>query len=249
MDWISMAPTAMAPQRLLIPQGALVRLRRALQNLLPRESASKEADSACLSIVGYPAWSVDEADLRERTTRRIRRELAGQYGYKRFLRDGHQSAIEDSSRLHYEPEELAEFEHIESEWPLFMAYELVTACCEERWDEGRDWLRRLKPLAVESDGMALYPELYWIPADRVDAERASPGSQQRVANDNLPLLWTQSLVWLGEMLLEGLIVPADLDPCGRRQGQSVGSAAVLVAVAPESEAARDRTPTGRNSRG
>ena len=226
-------------QRLLIPQGALVRLRRALQNLLPRESASKEADSACLSIVGYPAWSVDEADLRERTTRRIRRELAGQYGYKRFLRDGHQSAIEDSSRLHYEPEELAEFEHIESEWPLFMAYELVTACCEERWDEGREWLHRLKPLAVESDGMALYPELYWIPADRVDAERASPGSQQRVANDNLPLLWTQSLVWLGEMLLEGLIVPADLDPCGRRQGQSLGSAAVLVAVTPESEAARD----------
>ena len=120
-----------------------------------------------------------------------------------------------------------------------MAYELVTACCEERWDEGREWLHRLKHLAVESDGMALYPELYWIPADRVDAERASPGSQQRVANDNLPLLWTQSLVWLGEMLLEGLILPADLDPCGRRQGQSVGSAAVLVAVAPESEAARD----------
>ena len=37
---------------LLIPQGAIVRLRRALQGLLPRESASKEADSACLSVIG-----------------------------------------------------------------------------------------------------------------------------------------------------------------------------------------------------
>ncbi|MGB1621533.1 MAG: glycoside hydrolase family 15 protein [Synechococcus sp.] len=223
-------------QRLLIPQGALVRMRRALQNLLPRESASKEADSACLSIVGYPAWSVDEAELRDRTTRRIRRDLAGHYGYKRFLRDGHQSAIEDSSRLHYEPEELAEFEHIESEWPLFMAYELVTACFEERWDDAKAWLNRLTPLAVKRDGLVLYPELYWIPGDRVEAERDAPGSQQRIANDNLPLLWTQSLVWLGEMLLEGLIRPDDLDPCRRRLGEQVGTETVLIAIAPGSEA-------------
>jgi phosphorylase kinase alpha/beta subunit len=38
--------------QLLIPQGAIVRLRRALESLLPRESASKEADSACLSVIG-----------------------------------------------------------------------------------------------------------------------------------------------------------------------------------------------------
>ena len=64
-------------RRILIPQGALVRLRRALESLLPRESASKEADSACLSVVGYPAWAVDDADLVARTLRRIRRELGG----------------------------------------------------------------------------------------------------------------------------------------------------------------------------
>ena len=49
--------------RVLIPQGALVRLRRALESLLPRESASKEADSACLSVVGYPAWAVENLSL------------------------------------------------------------------------------------------------------------------------------------------------------------------------------------------
>ena len=44
--------------------------------------------------------------------------------------------VEDVTRLHYEREELAQFEHIESEWPLFLAYELVTACCEGRWERG-----------------------------------------------------------------------------------------------------------------
>ena len=218
-------------RRLLIPQGALVRLRRALESLLPRESASKEADSACLSVVGYPAWAVDDADLVQRTLRRIRRELGGAYGYKRFLRDGHQTAVEDVSRLHYEPEELAEFEGIESEWPLFLAFELVTACCEERWDDARRWNSRLQGLAVQRDGEALYPELYRVPDERVAAERQQPGSQPRQANTNLPLIWTQSLAWLGEMLLEGLVTPADLDPCHRRQSPPLGAEAVLVAFA------------------
>ena len=49
--------------QLRIPQGAVVRLRRALESLLPRESASKEADSACLSVIGYPAWAVSRSGL------------------------------------------------------------------------------------------------------------------------------------------------------------------------------------------
>ena len=222
--------------RVLVPQGALVRLRRALESLLPRESASKEADSACLSVVGYPAWAVDDDDLVQRTLRRIRRELGGAYGYKRFLRDGHQTAVEDVSRLHYEPEELAEFEHIESEWPLFLAFELVTACCEERWQDARRWNSQLQGLAVERDGEALYPELYRVPDDRISAERSRPGSQPREANANLPLIWTQSLAWLGEMLLEGLVTPADLDPCGRRRTTALGAESVLVAFSVQNSA-------------
>ena len=223
---------------LLIPQGAIVRLRRALQGLLPRESASKEADSACLSVIGYPAWAVEDAALVERTGRRIRRELGGAYGYKRFLRDGHQTAVEDVNRLHYEPEELAAFEGIESEWPLFLAFELVTACCERRWEEARRLHSQLKTLAVEQDGERLYPELYQVPASAVDQERLNPGSQERVANTNLPLIWTQSLVWLGEMLLDDLIRPEDIDPCGRREPQSLGADSVLVAMAAETDDVR-----------
>lgn len=224
--------------RLLIPQGAISRLRRALEGLLPRESASKEADSACLSVIGYPAWAVENSKLVERTARRIRRELGGAYGYKRFLRDGHQTVVEDVSRLHYEPEELAQFEGIESEWPLFLAFELVTACCEQRWDEARRLQTQLKALAVEKDGEQLYPELYLVPEQVVEQERQHPGSQARIANNNLPLIWTQSLVWLGEMLLEGLILPEDIDPCERRGPTTLGADAVLVGLAPDTAAVR-----------
>ena len=220
--------------QVLVPQGAVVRLRRALQGLLPRESASKEVDSACLSVIGYPAWAVEERDLVERTVQRIRRELGGPYGYKRFRRDGHQTVVEDVSRLHYERTELVNFEGVESEWPLFLAYEQLTACCEERWTDAHYWQERLKILQVERHGQQLYPELYLVPDSAVELERRAPGSQQRLANDNVPLLWTQSLAWLGDMLIEGLIEPADLDPCGRRFQAEIGSEQVLVALAPTS---------------
>jgi phosphorylase kinase alpha/beta subunit len=219
---------------LFIPHDAIVRLRRALRSLLPRESASKEVDSACLAVIGYPAWAVEDPALVARTRDKIRRELGGAYGYKRFRRDGHQCVNEDVTRLHYEREELAEFEHIECEWPLFLAYELVTACCEERWGEARQWRQRLEQVSVPVEGVPLLPELYLVPEVSLEAERRNPGSQWRMANPNVPLLWTQSLTWLGDLLLEGLITPDDLDPCGRRRGAPLGASEVLVALAPAS---------------
>ena len=230
-----LGPEGDGSYRLTIPQDAIVRLRRALRSLLPRESSSKEADSACLSVIGYPAWAVDDEDLVVRTRAKIRQDLGGAYGYKRFRRDGHQTVIEDVSRLHYEPEELAEFEHIECEWPLFLAYELLTACCEERWEEARRWRRRLAELSVEVEGVPLLPELYLVGEAAIAAERRNPGSQPRQPNDNVPLLWTQSLTWLADLLLHGLITPDDLDPIGRRRRQSLGAERVLVALVPQEE--------------
>lgn len=217
---------------LTIPHDAIVRLRRALRGLLPRESASKEADSACLSVIGYPAWAVEDPALVARTREKIRSELAGSYGYKRFRRDGHQTVIEDVTRLHYEREELAQFEHIECEWPLFLAYELITACCEGRWQEARLWRQQLEELSVSVDGEALLPELYLVPERLIEAEQRQPGSQARVPNENVPLLWTQSLTWLSDLLLHGLITAEDLDPSGRRHPSPPGAEEVLVALAP-----------------
>ena len=194
----------------------VARSRFTLQGLLPRESTSKETDAALLSIVGYPAYAVEDKKLLNRTRDKIIKKLAGNYGCKRFLLDGHQSSIEDASRLHYEPSELAEFKDIESEWPLFFTYLLLDALVRDDKDEVARWHEKLSHLFVEEDGQQLLPELYIVPKELVEAEKANPKSQTRVPNENIPLVWAQSLYMLSEMMMDGLLTPNDIDPLERR---------------------------------
>jgi phosphorylase kinase alpha/beta subunit len=91
----------------------IARARITLHSLLPWESASKEVDAATLAVIGFPAFAVDDEELTEKTRSRIVERLQGHYGCKRFLRDGHQTVLEDTNRLYYEPSELKIFEHIE----------------------------------------------------------------------------------------------------------------------------------------
>jgi phosphorylase kinase alpha/beta subunit len=154
--------------------------------------------------------------LISHTRGRILDRLTGRYGCKRFLRDGHQTTVEDEHRLHYHAGELSKFANIESEWPLFFTYLLVDAEMTGDKRGAGAWAERLEPLFQMRDGLPLLPELYFVDADAVEAEAAAPGSQDRVANANLPLLWAQSLWALGAMLQEGLLAPEDIDPLGRR---------------------------------
>ncbi|MCM1983122.1 glycoside hydrolase family 15 protein [Lyngbya confervoides] len=193
----------------------IARSRATLESMLPRESSSKEVDAALLSIIGFPAFAVDNADLCDRTRQKIIDQLQGRYGCKRFLRDGHQTVIEDSSRLHYEPSELKQFEHIECEWPLFFAYLLLDAAFRHESQQVRHYRQALARVAVQQNGYALLPEVYYVPQEALEAERQQPQSQPRQPNQNLPLVWAQSLFYLGEMLSEGLLELGDLDPLGR----------------------------------
>ncbi|MCD6212615.1 MAG: glycoside hydrolase family 15 protein [Sulfurovum sp.] len=195
----------------------IARSRFTLQGLLPRESNSKETDAALLSIIGYPAYAIEDEVLLKRTRDKIIKKLVGNYGCKRFLLDGHQSSIEDESRLHYEPSELREFEHIESEWPLFFTYLLLDALMREDAEEVKYWRKKLQPLFVEQNGQNLLPELYIVPEELIDAERQNPGSQTRIPNENVPLVWAQSLYMLSDMILDGLLHPSDIDPLHRRK--------------------------------
>ncbi|HEY9836325.1 MAG TPA: glycoside hydrolase family 15 protein, partial [Vampirovibrionales bacterium] len=81
----------------------------------------------------------------------------------------------------------------------------------------QEYKERLNSLVVESSGFKLLPELYYVPADHVEAERANPQTQPRLPNENLPLVWAQSLYFLGLMLDEGLLERGDIDPLGRRR--------------------------------
>ncbi len=195
----------------------IARARVTLEAMLPRESASKEVDAALLSIVGFPAFAIDDAALASHTRGTVVERLRGRYGLKRFLRDGHQTALEDPGRLHYEPVELERFAHIEAEWPLFEAYLALDAAFRGERAEADAHLARLADLAVMVDGQALLPELYLVPVERIEAERREPGSQPREPGENVPLVWAQSLWLLARMLHEGVLRPADLDPLGRHR--------------------------------
>lgn len=205
--------------------------RHVLEGLLPRESESKETDAALLSVIGWPAFAVDDAALVERTRGDIVGKLQGRYGCKRFLRDGHQTVPEDHSRLHYEPGELSRFEHIESEWPLFFAYLQLDAALRGDDATAADYRARLLGLRQRREGQWLLPELYVVPPEAVEAERAAPHSQARVPNANLPLVWAQSLHVVAELLHAGLVTPDDIDPLRRRARRAAAPSLAVALVA------------------
>lgn len=187
-----------------------------LSALLPRESNTKEIDAALLSIIGFPAFAVSDPALSNKVRDDIVTKLEGRYGCKRFLRDGHQTVLEDEDRLHYEEQELKQFEHIESEWPLFFSYLYLDALFRDDKPKIKHYRQRLNAVLVEQNGYSLLPELYFVPQEHIEAERKEPHSQNRVPNENVPLVWAQSLFLLGAMLEDGLLLPGDLDPLGRR---------------------------------
>ncbi|WP_051085337.1 glycoside hydrolase family 15 protein [Hahella ganghwensis] len=212
---------------------AVSRARSTLAALLPRESLSKEVDSALLSIIGYPAFAVGDQALVQKTRQEILSKLEGRYGCKRFLWDGHQTLLEDSSRIHYEHSELVNFEHVESEWPLFFTYLYLSSLFDGDADAAAHYRERLEALTVDVDGHKLLPELYYVPEDKITAEKRRPHSQERVPNENIPLVWAQSLYLTGRMLDEGLISEDDLDPLRmrRRATRYINSEVALVVLA------------------
>ncbi|HLO51290.1 MAG TPA: glycoside hydrolase family 15 protein [Kamptonema sp.] len=193
----------------------IARSRMTLESLLPRESSSKEVDAALLSVISFPAFAVEDKQLSERTKDKIIEKLQGKYGCKRFLRDGHQTVLEDGDRLHYEPKELKQFEHIECEWPLFFTYLFLDGIFQGNQQQVAEYKQRLESLLVERDGCGLLPELYYVATENIEAEKLNPHSQTRLPNENIPLVWAQSLYFLGQLLDEGLVAIGDIDPLGR----------------------------------
>ncbi|KAI8621677.1 glycosyl hydrolases family 15-domain-containing protein [Chytriomyces sp. MP71] len=263
-----------------------------LHSSLPRESNSKEVDAAVLSVISFPAFAVSDSKLITRTRNEIIKKLGGRHGFKRFLRDGHQTLLEDTSRLHYDAHELKVFEGIECEWPLFYTYMILDGLFRDDGKQVQEYRDLLEPLLVDSSmvskfkhteeaaqenspadvhgkpksqarastsgrrssvarrpihrppsGTKLVPELYIVPKDQITEEKASPGSVKRIPNENIPLVWAQSLYILGSLIQDDLLSPAELDPLGRRllpfrpkQGSEVVVQIVLLSESPELQA-------------
>ncbi|KAI8997616.1 glycosyl hydrolases family 15-domain-containing protein [Pilobolus umbonatus] len=227
----------------------LTRNSTTLHSFLPRESNSKEIDASVLSIIGFPAFAVDVPELVSRTRNEAIKKLEGDYGMKRFLRDGHQTALEDTSRLYYNAHELKIFEDIESEWPLFFTYLVLEGLFTGDLEQADHYQRKLLPLIVESSDLSskdtseqdweesipLLPELYYVPAEHIDAEKRNPHSQKRLPNDNIPLVWALSLYYLGRLIREDLLSPSEVDPLGRRFNSSKMTRDTIIQIVVLSE--------------
>lgn len=188
-----------------------------LQSMLPRESSSKETDSGILSVIGFPAFAVDDPVLINLTRGNILKKLQGHYGCKRFLRDGYRTPKEDPNRLYYEPWELRVFDSIECEWPLFFCYLILDYCFQGKKELASVYTDMLEEIMIKTeDGIKLVPELYAVPPQLVDEEYKDPGSQTRVALGQSPFLWAQSLYIVGKLLQEGYLAVGELDPLNRR---------------------------------
>lgn len=188
-----------------------------LESLLPRESSSKEVDAGLLSIIGFPAFAVEDIPLIHKTKHKIEEKLLGEYGCKRFLRDGYQTVREDPHRLHYEYYELKVFENIECEWPLFIIYLVINAIFDGHLEEVERYHTMLEKLVIKASNDLVYvPELYLVPEDKVPLEYKTPHSQPRVPSAKVQHMWAQSLYILCGLLRDRLIAPGEIDPLNRR---------------------------------
>ncbi|XP_044209205.1 phosphorylase b kinase regulatory subunit alpha, liver isoform isoform X1 [Thunnus albacares] len=188
-----------------------------LCSMLPRASTSKEIDAGLLSVISFPSFAVEDADLVAITKSEIINKLQGRYGCCRFIRDGYRCPKEDPSRLHYDPAELKLFENIECEWPVFWTYLILDGIFNGDHVQVQEYREALEGILIRGkNGIKLVPELYAVPSEKVEEEYSNPHSVDRVALGQLPHMWGQSLYILSCLLAEGFLAPGEIDPLNRR---------------------------------
>ncbi|CAG5858485.1 unnamed protein product [Menidia menidia] len=186
-------------------------------SMLPRASTSKEIDAGLLSVISFPAFAVEDADLVAITKSEIISKLQGRYGCCRFIRDGYHCPKEDPTRLHYDPSELKLFENIECEWPVFWTYFILDGIFSGDQVQVQEYREALEGVLMRGkNGIKIMPELYAVPLDKMEEEYSNPHSVDRVAMGQLPHMWGQSLYILGCLLAEGFLAPGEIDPLNRR---------------------------------
>ncbi|XP_026531751.1 phosphorylase b kinase regulatory subunit beta [Notechis scutatus] len=196
------------------------RNRQTLCSLLPRESRSHNTDAALLPCISYPAFAVDDEALYSQTIDKIVRKLKGKYGFKRFLRDGYRTALEDKNRQYYKPAEIKLFDGIECEFPLFFIFMMIDGLFRGLPEQVKEYQDLLDPILQQSaEGYPVVPKYYHVPADFVELEKKNPGSQKRFPSnhgrDGKYFLLGQSLYIIAKLLVDGLVSIKDIDPVKR----------------------------------
>ncbi|CAB3406620.1 unnamed protein product [Caenorhabditis bovis] len=232
------------------------RNRTTLETILPRESNSKNTDASLLLTVGWPAFATHDEDLFEKTMKKCVRRLEGRFGLRRFHRDGYRTELEDNSRCFYEEHETAQFQSVESQFPMFFACIALTAYIRGNQEYGDIYWKKLQKVLVADDsipGGYVVPECYCVDELYMDKERAQPNSTELYALSHQEFghhLWSNALYIILMLKREGLIHSGDIDPINRHlpasqrpkmfnrhsafQGSMEGDPVVQVALISES---------------
>ncbi|KAL3283310.1 hypothetical protein HHI36_006458 [Cryptolaemus montrouzieri] len=193
------------------------RNRSIFETMLPRESSSKGADVALLPTISFPAFATHEDVLYNETKNRILKTLKGNYGFKRYIRDGYKTAMEDSNRRYYKSGELKNFENLECEWPLFYIFMIIDGVFKSLPEQVTEYQQLLKArIQLDANGDPLIPMYFYVPKENVDEEREKPYSTERKPCTEPGLfLWGQAMFILGQLLTSGLLHINELDPIRR----------------------------------
>ncbi|KAA0185357.1 Phosphorylase b kinase regulatory subunit [Fasciolopsis buskii] len=204
---------------LLMDIDAHSRNRIILTNLLPRESASKGTDASLIPTLCWPAYGASSQEPRNPTLERCMERLKGQYGFRRFTRDGFATVLDQNT--HYQPGELMKFAGIESEWPMFFAYMAIDHCMRGELDKAMEYNSLMQPLLVHpvTELFPWLPKFFFVPLDELDRERSVRGSVVRKSSFRFPgesyFLWGQAVYLISQLLISDCLSPSDLDPLGR----------------------------------
>ncbi|XP_017891139.1 probable phosphorylase b kinase regulatory subunit beta isoform X2 [Ceratina calcarata] len=204
------------------------RNRSIFETMLPRESSSKSVDAALLPTISFPAFATHEEVLYNETKTSIIRRLRGNYGFKRFGRDGYKTVLESKDRRYYKSGELKEFDNVECEWPLFYIFMIIDGVFKTLPEQVEEYQTLLKErMYKDSNGDPVVPMYYYVPEDSLDAERNEPGSMHRLPSnegrgqkmtDTEPgpiYLWNQAMFVIAQLLTAGLLHINELDPIRR----------------------------------
>ncbi|XP_018570272.1 probable phosphorylase b kinase regulatory subunit beta isoform X2 [Anoplophora glabripennis] len=189
------------------------RNRSIFETLLPRESSSKDVDSSLLSTISFPSFSTHEDVLYQETKNSIIKSLKGSYGFKRYIRDGYKTVIENSSKRYYEKGEIKHFENIECEWPLFYIYLIIDGVFKSLPDQIQEYQDLLKErILLDHNGDPVIPMYYYVSKEDVEREKLEPGIAHKKAHTEGGLfLWNQALFVLAQLLTAGLLHINELD--------------------------------------
>ncbi|XP_058795642.1 probable phosphorylase b kinase regulatory subunit beta [Phymastichus coffea] len=203
------------------------RNRSIFETMLPRESSSKSVDAALLPTISFPAFSTHEEVLYTETKANVIRRLKGNYGFKRFGRDGYKTVLEDPDKRYYKSGEIKEFDNIECEWPLFYIFMIIDGVFNSLPDQIEEYQTLLKArLSKDVHGDPVVPMYYYVPEDSIEGEKNEPGSTIKVpsdigrghkgGDDAAPIyLWNQAMFVIAQLLTASLLHINELDPIRR----------------------------------